>query len=76
VGEVMGWFTKNNIEFYHTVPSTALFTESAFDIGGVWSKARSPSLPVQLYKQLGWIKSTNREGGYWITFGRKQEKNA
>ena len=76
VGEVMKWFTKNKIEFYHTVPSTSLFSESDFDIGGVWSKATSPSLPVQLYKQLGWIRSTNREGGYWITFGRKQEKNA
>ncbi|MEK6904803.1 MAG: class I SAM-dependent methyltransferase [Nanoarchaeota archaeon] len=76
VGEVMGWFTKNKIEFYHTVPSTSLFAKSAFDISGVWSKAVSPSLPVQLYKQLGWIKSTNREGGYWINFGRKKASHS
>ena len=77
VGEVIGWFKKNSIQFFHTVPSTSLFSESAVDISGVWhKKEKSPSFIVQLYKQLGWIKSTNREGGYWITFGRKLEKNA
>ena len=73
VGEVVNWFKKNGIQFYHTVPSTSLFSESAIDIGGVWGKAENPPpFPVQLYKQLGWIKSTNREGGYWITFGKKR----
>ncbi|MDP3698751.1 MAG: class I SAM-dependent methyltransferase [Nanoarchaeota archaeon] len=77
VGEVIDWFTKNGIQFNHTVPSTSLFSESAIDIGGVWSKVENPpSFPVQLYKQLGWIWSTNREGGYWITFGRKPENSS
>lgn len=71
VREVQKWFKKNGVEFHHTVPATSLFSESAFDIVGLWNKTKVPPFPVQLYKQLGWIWSTNREGGYWITFGKK-----
>ncbi|MEK6940133.1 MAG: class I SAM-dependent methyltransferase [Nanoarchaeota archaeon] len=71
VGEVIGWFKKNGIEFYETVPSTSVFSSSAMEIGGVWNKTTSPLFMVQLYKQLTWIWKTNCEGGYWITFGRK-----
>jgi 2-polyprenyl-3-methyl-5-hydroxy-6-metoxy-1,4-benzoquinol methylase len=75
IGEVLRWFKKNNIEYYQTVPSSTLFNHSILEIAGVWNKANEayPLFPIRLYKQLTWIFTTNREGGYWITFGRKKD---
>jgi 2-polyprenyl-3-methyl-5-hydroxy-6-metoxy-1,4-benzoquinol methylase len=74
VGEVIRWFRKNNIEYYETVPSCRLFNNSDIEIAGVWNNMgeKKPNFLVRLYKQLSWIWTTHREGGYWITFGRKK----
>ena len=74
IGEVLKWFKKNNIVYHQTVPSTTLFDQSRTDIAGVWNTAQEsyPNLPVRFYKQLVWTWSTHHEGGYWITFGRKE----
>lgn len=74
VGEVLRWFRKNNIEYLQTVPSSTPFEKSDIEIGGVWNKTNEiyPHLPIRAYNQLKWIFKTNREGGYWITFGRKK----
>ena len=71
VGEVLRWFKKNNLEFLQSVPSLELFDESVLDIGGVWNASRYPHLASRIGKQLAWIYTTHREGGYWIMFGRK-----
>jgi 2-polyprenyl-3-methyl-5-hydroxy-6-metoxy-1,4-benzoquinol methylase len=74
IGEVLKWFKKNNIVYHQTVPSSTLFDQSRTDIAGVWNTAQEsyPNLPVRFYKQLEWTWSTHHEGGYWITFGRKE----
>jgi len=74
IGEVLKWFKKNNIKYYQTLPSSTLFDQSVLDITGVWNNTNEiyPFFPIRVYKQLTWIWKTNREGGYWITFGRKK----
>tara|TARA_Y100000310_G_scaffold287834_1_gene312982 strand:- start:7620 stop:8495 length:876 start_codon:yes stop_codon:yes gene_type:complete len=75
VGEVIKWYKKNNIEYYHTVPNTRLGDKSKLNIAGVWNKngINTPNILVRAWKQLTWIWKTNKEGGYWITFGRFKE---
>ena len=72
VGEVLGWFKKNNIKFLQSVPTLELFDESVLEVGGVWRDSRYPHLPVRMVKQLAWIYTTHHEGGYWIMFGKKK----
>lgn len=71
VGEVLGWFKKNNVKYTQTVPSLSL-GEYNYSIGGVWNDFQQiyPYFPIRLYKQLTWFWKTQREGGYWITFGK------
>ncbi len=73
VGEVLKWFKLNNISYYQTTPSMNVFEEENLSISGVWDKTENkpPNLLTRVYKQLTWIWKTNNEGGYWITFGRK-----
>jgi 2-polyprenyl-3-methyl-5-hydroxy-6-metoxy-1,4-benzoquinol methylase len=68
VGEVLNWFKKNNIEYFHTVPS--LYGQDNLDITGLWYKEAKPSFLRRVYRQFTWIWKTHKEGGYWITFGR------
>ncbi len=73
VGEVLGWFKKNGIEYYKSVPSLTPFDNGDLTFSGVFCKYKDfyPYLPIRLYKQLTWILKTQREGGYWIMIGRK-----
>jgi len=75
LGEVLNWFKKNDIEFYQTIPSSNPFNQENTEIAGVWNKFNEsyPSLPVRFYKELTWVWRTQKEGGYWITFGRKRK---
>ena len=72
IGEVLSWFKKNNIAYYHTVPSSTPFSHENLEIMGVWNNMNEmyPKFPIRFYKQITWIWKTHREGGYWITFGR------
>ncbi|MFC1682227.1 class I SAM-dependent methyltransferase [Nanoarchaeota archaeon] len=74
IGEVLKWFKKNNIDYLQTVPSSKLFDESNLEIAGVWNNTNEsyPYFPIKIIKQLMWIWKTQREGGYWITFGREK----
>ena len=72
VGEVRRWFKKNNIECLETVPVTEWNTEGVLSIGGVFSKEGYSNFLIRFYRQLTWLWKTHREGGYWITFGRKK----
>lgn len=75
VGEVLSWFKENNIEYYQTQPPMELFYSDKIEITGVWQKHFYPYLPLRMLRQLQWIITTNKEGGYWITFGRKKRSN-
>ncbi|MDO8509358.1 MAG: class I SAM-dependent methyltransferase [Nanoarchaeota archaeon] len=72
IGEVLNWFKKNDIEYIETVPSTKIFDQSNLEIAGVWNKCDVgyPNFLVRAGKQLMWILNNQREGGYWITFGK------
>ncbi len=74
VGEVLKWFSRNGIEFIQTAPTTSPFDDSIPEISGMWNKTNQvyPWWPIRVCKQLQWIYQTDREGGYWITFGRKR----
>ncbi|MDD5178567.1 MAG: class I SAM-dependent methyltransferase [Candidatus Nanoarchaeia archaeon] len=72
IGEVLRWFKKNSIEYYETIPSSVPYIQSDVEICGVWNKSKSPNSLIRFYKQLKWIHQTSKEGGYWITFGRKK----
>jgi SAM-dependent methyltransferase len=75
IGKVLSWFKKNGIEYIEAAPS--LMPWSGFDIeaSGVWNGANEkyPNLLVRFYKQLKWIWTTHRDGGYFVMFGRKKD---
>jgi SAM-dependent methyltransferase len=72
IGEVMDWFEKNRIQYLHTVPFTEFNKVSNVSISGVWLEKGEPGLIERALTQLKWIWETDREGGYWITFGKKR----
>lgn len=74
VGEVLRWFKKNNLEYYQTIPSSIPFdNQKDLEIVGIWNNVSQiySYLPVRIYKQLVWIWKIHKEGGYWITAGKK-----
>ncbi len=74
IGEVIDWFKKNNIMFLHTTPSSRFFEKPDWSTAGVWinSNKKPPGLFARVCTQINWIWKTNKEGGYWITFGEKK----
>lgn len=71
VGEVLRWFRENNITYCQSLPS--LHTkEDGLGISSFWSKTSVPSFSKRFFAEMRWIKETHREGGYWVTFGRKR----
>ena len=69
LGEVLRWFKKNNISFVQSVPSCNMLNQINLEIAGVWNKEKYPNIIQRLYSQLTWLWKTQKEGGYWITFG-------
>ena len=74
VGEVLRLFKWGNLEYHHTTPSLNPFNQSSLDVAGVWNRTQEikPIFPVRAYQQVTWLHKTQREGGYWITFGRRK----
>lgn len=71
VGKVLDWFGKSEVDFVSGIPNPRLYgTENA---GGYFGPpSRSPSQLEAFLAQLGWIVTTQREGGYFLTIGRKR----
>lgn len=74
IGEVLGWFCKNNIEYINSMPPIEIFrtmkhNNRAFSKPDV-ARWRS-SLVAQFLVQLKWIFSLRDNGGYFIMIGRK-----
>ena len=72
IGEVLRWFKENRVRYIQTIPTCVLNDTSNIEIAGVWNdyKEMYPYFLIRLYKQLTWFWKTQREGGYWITFGK------
>lgn len=73
VGEVLRWFKENDIKYQQSVPTLMMFDESDVGIGGVWNTVDEgyPNFFKRFWKQMLWIWTTHREGGYWVMFGQK-----
>lgn len=71
LGEVLKWFKEKNIEYVQAVPPLNPFKKEDLEIAGVWNSANEsyPCLPLRML-QLIWLFKTQKEGGYWLTFGR------
>ncbi len=72
VDDVLGWFREADIEYVNSVPKIRL--SESFDTADRLFQARDPGTRLErLLCQLGWIFTQGREGGFFVTFGRKKE---
>jgi len=74
VGEVIRWFYEENIEYISTLPPLSSFDYTHADVTGLWNAAfeKRPGLFRRFRKQFLWVFTTHRDGGYWVTFGRRK----
>jgi SAM-dependent methyltransferase len=67
LAEVQGWFDENGVEYLRTYPSAL--------IGGgpaeLFASAGDNWRPEAWLAQLGWIRALGREGGLFVTVGRR-----
>jgi SAM-dependent methyltransferase len=70
VGEVLNWFQQNKIDYINSIPKIKLGSQSS--LGGALFEASEPGSPLDhLLCQLGWVFTQGKEGGFFITIGRK-----
>jgi ubiquinone/menaquinone biosynthesis C-methylase UbiE len=70
VGEVLKWFKDNNISYVNSVPKISL--KDQFSGNEQLFKSHDPgSFLDHLLCQLGWIFTKGREGGFFLTIGKK-----
>ncbi len=69
VDEVLRWFRLNGISYVNSVPSIRI-GEPSLALGLFDSREPGNALE-RLLCQLGWIFSMGREGGFFLTMGRK-----
>ncbi len=71
VDEVLKWFHRNQIDFVNAIPKIALTedfsgSERLFDPHDVGTRVE------HLVRQLSWIFTQGREGGFFLMIGRKK----
>ena len=72
IGEALAWFRENNIEYQGSIPSLGADRRPFLEIAGVWDKhARPPSWARRVYAQYAWTWRIHKDGGYWVTCGRR-----
>ncbi|MEK7583061.1 MAG: class I SAM-dependent methyltransferase [Patescibacteria group bacterium] len=69
IAEILRWFKKNNIRFLQTVPSTG--EKQNLDLMGVFQQEPYPGVLKRFTAQLSWMSEDDPNGGYWITFGKR-----
>ena len=70
VGEVLKWFQQNNIEYMNSISKIRLGAQST--LGDQLFEPHDPGGALDHFLcQLGWIFTKGREGGFFITIGRK-----
>lgn len=71
VDEVLTWFSLNNIEYINAIPKIKI--GDSFRSDEKLFKQSSPGNSLEhLIKQLGWVLSMSKEGGFYILIGRKR----
>jgi len=71
VDDVLGWFRQNNVEHVSSVPKVRLGEPLT---SGEWlfEPHDSTTRVERFLSQLAWMFTTGREGGFFITIGRKR----
>lgn len=72
IGDVLRWFRENDIDFVNAIPKIRLgdrLTEGE----DLFDKHEPGSSFEHVLRQLGWIFTKGREGGFFIMNGRKRE---
>ena len=68
VAEIKHWFTDNDVEYLRTFPSTVLDDES----DDLFARTVDDWAPEEWIAQVGWIWTLGREGGLFMTVGRRR----
>ncbi len=71
VKEVLKWFKESKVEYVNSIPTLRKFDNFSLDFENLFSKEEINEDSSHLLVQLGWIFKTSREGGYFLTTGRK-----
>lgn len=70
VGQVLSWFQQNNIDYINSIPRITLRSPSSVS-DGLFEKD-APGGPLDHFLcQVSWIFTKGKEGGFFITIGRK-----
>jgi SAM-dependent methyltransferase len=67
LAEVQGWFDENNVEYVRAYPSALIGDEPE----ELFTSARDNWGPEAWLAQLGWIRTLGKEGGLFVTVGRR-----
>ena len=71
VGEVLNWFEQNNIDYVNSIPKISL--DQRFNVKERLFETLDRGTPLHhLLCQVGWIFTEGKEGGFFITIGRKR----
>jgi SAM-dependent methyltransferase len=70
VGTVLDWFRRNSIEYINSIPK--ITRNDSFTPNDRLFEPHDPGGPLDhLLSQLGWIFTEGREGGFFLTIGKK-----
>jgi SAM-dependent methyltransferase len=70
IGEVQRWFRENDVEFLRTFPS-ALIADPPLEQGELFTPAADDWWFENWLSQVGWATTLGREGGLFVTVGRR-----
>jgi hypothetical protein len=68
--EVQKWFAESGVEYLRTYPDS-LFAAEPLDGAQLFDPAEDDWGFENWVAQLAWMRSLGREGGLWVTIGRK-----
>lgn len=72
VGEVLGWFDANGVDYVRAFPS-ALIHEDETEEDELFAPQPDRFAPERWAAQLGWMASLGHEGGLFVMVGKRRE---
>jgi SAM-dependent methyltransferase len=73
VSEVLKWYRDNGVEYINSVPKIRLGDRFTME-DKLFDKHEPGTALENLFCQLGWIFTEGKEGGFFLTMGRKPER--